>query len=71
MNLYTLFYTYSFSIGGYRHSLPGFVRVWADDEMSAIKRCGEELGDVFAIVAGHPEILSHTADQIKTLNWGK
>lgn len=66
MNLYTLFYTASIGMG---HYLPGFARVWADDERSAIKICGEELGDVFAVVAGHPEILSHLAEHIKVYDW--
>jgi hypothetical protein len=70
MNLYTLFYTRSFQSGSHRHTLPGFCRVWAKDEVDAVETCNEELGEVFAIVAGHPEILSHTAEQIPTYDWG-
>lgn len=67
MNLYTLFYT---NYVGDGHYVANLVRVWADDEASAVTRCSEEFGDVFAVVAGHPEILSHRAEHIKTLNWG-
>lgn len=70
MNLYTLFYTYSFMSGSHRHTLPGFIRVWADDERSALEKCENLYGGVFAIVAGHPEILAHADNNIKTEDWG-
>ena len=70
MNLYTLFYTRSFMSGSHQHTLPGFCRVWANSEKDALETCNEKLVDVFAIVAGHPEILSHSGEQIPTYDWG-
>ena len=46
-------------------------RVWANDLDSLIKRCNNTLGRVHFVLEGHPEILTHTAEQIPTYDWGK
>ncbi len=65
MNLYTVVYFYFEETPNIR-----ICRVWANDVESVIKKCNNTLGRVHFVLEGHPEILTHTAEQIPTYDWG-
>lgn len=69
MNPYTVVYLYYFY---YDDKIPNvrICRVWANDLDSVIKRFNGPLEQVHFVLEGHPEILTHTAEQIPTYDWG-
>ena len=63
---FTLFYSIYMGKG---HSVPGVCRVQAPTEEIAVSRCEKELGGVFAVLAGHPRLLSHPESAIRLFKW--
>lgn len=70
MRLFTIIYAKPVEISGINMTLSTPIRVWADDSDSAYNKCERELGSVYMIIVGHPEIVGFSGDDIATYDWG-